>query len=111
MLQSLTDIPFSVGAGCCTRFATRIVSKRTGPSTANRFKITIVEPEVRIEDFQYREDGLYKDYVQAGDALGGEEFKKIVEEVCPPTIITLGDLLTEISGLHKLHGHQKGHRY
>ncbi|KAH9884771.1 vacuolar sorting protein VPS1 [Xylariomycetidae sp. FL2044] len=81
LLQSLTDIPFPVGAGCCTRFATRIVSRRTPPGTANKFKITIVDPEVRIEGFQYPKDEAYKEYAHAGETLGAEEFKTIMDEV------------------------------
>ncbi|KAI0405696.1 vacuolar sorting protein VPS1 [Xylaria palmicola] len=81
LLQSLTDIPFPVGTGCCTRFATRIVSKRTAPGTANRFKITIVDPEVKIKGFEYPANNAYKEYVHAGDTLGVDEFKAVMEEV------------------------------
>ncbi|KAI0481409.1 vacuolar sorting protein VPS1 [Xylaria cf. heliscus] len=81
LLQSLTDIPFPVGTGCCTRFATRIVSKRTAPGTANRFKITIVDPEVNIEGFEYPMSNSYREYVHMGETLGAEEFKTIMDEV------------------------------
>jgi GTPase SAR1 family protein len=81
LLQSLIDIPFPVGAGCCTRFATRIVSRRTAPHTPNSYKITIVEPEVTIQDFKYPKNDLYKDYVNAGENLSPEKFVTIMEEV------------------------------
>ncbi|KAI3322339.1 vacuolar sorting protein VPS1 [Xylariaceae sp. AK1471] len=81
LLQSLTDIPFPVGTGCCTRFATRIISKRTAPGTANRFKITIVDPEVKIEGFEYPISNAYKEYVHAGETLGVDEFKTVMDEV------------------------------
>jgi hypothetical protein len=70
-----------VGTGCCTRFATRIVSKRTAPGTVNRFKITIVDPEVKIEGFEYPSSNAYKEYVHAGETLGADEFKTIMDEV------------------------------
>ncbi|KAI3333398.1 vacuolar sorting protein VPS1 [Ustulina deusta] len=81
LLQSLTDIPFPVGTGCCTRFATRIVSKRTAPGTPNRFKITIIEPEVKVEGFVYPLDNDYKDYVHMGETLSADEFEVVMNEV------------------------------
>ncbi|KAH7360322.1 P-loop containing nucleoside triphosphate hydrolase protein [Rhexocercosporidium sp. MPI-PUGE-AT-0058] len=41
LLRSLTDIPFPVGDGLCTRFATRIISRRSAPDTADEVKISI----------------------------------------------------------------------
>ncbi|KAI0426484.1 vacuolar sorting protein VPS1 [Xylaria sp. FL1042] len=81
LLQSLTDIPFPVGTGCCTRFATRIVSKRTAPGTLNRFKITIVEPEFRVDGFVYPMNDAYKDYVHMGETLSADEFESVMNEV------------------------------
>ncbi|KAI1426138.1 vacuolar sorting protein VPS1 [Xylaria sp. FL1777] len=81
LLQSLTDIPFPVGTGCCTRFATRIVSKRTAPGTPNRFKITIVEPDIKVEGFVYPINNDYKDYVRMGETLSAEEFESVMDEV------------------------------
>ncbi|KAI0816483.1 vacuolar sorting protein VPS1 [Xylaria sp. FL0064] len=81
LLQSLTDIPFPVGTGCCTRFATRIVSKRTAPGTPNRFKITIVDPEVKVEGFVYPINDDYKEYVHMGETLTAEEFESVMNEV------------------------------
>ena len=77
LLQSLTDFPFPVGADCCTRFATRIVSRRTPPGTPNQVKITIVPPVSK-------EDGLKSDsdYVCVMESLTSTEFSNIVEEVC-----------------------------
>jgi hypothetical protein len=83
LLQSLTDIPFPVKDGCCTRFATRIVSRRTAPGTSNQVKVTIVPPDFRVEDFNYVEDESYKDYVQIKESLTTDEFSDIVEEVSP----------------------------
>src|SRR4051812_34209047 len=60
LLRSLTGIPFPVADGCCTRFATRIVSRRTAPSTPNRVKITIVPPDFKIKHFNYPQDDRYR---------------------------------------------------
>ncbi|GKT40574.1 interferon-induced GTP-binding protein Mx1 [Colletotrichum spaethianum] len=80
LLQSLTDIPFPVGTGCCTRFATRIVSRRTVPGSRNAVKITIVNPEV-TDVFDYPPNDSYKDYLYVDDHLGVEDFKEIMEEI------------------------------
>ncbi|KAK2752487.1 dynamin gtpase [Colletotrichum kahawae] len=80
LLQSLTDIPFPVGTGCCTRFATRTVSRRTAPNTVSTVRITIAEPEVP-DRFGYPEDHSYRDYVYTTDRLGVDDFKKVMDEV------------------------------
>ncbi|KAK2053608.1 vacuolar sorting protein VPS1, partial [Colletotrichum caudatum] len=80
LLQSLTDIPFPVGTGCCTRFATRIVSRRTAPGSTNAVKITIVDPEV-TDVFDYPSNDSYKDYLYTSDRLGVDEFKEIMDEI------------------------------
>lgn len=82
LLQSLTDIPFPVGADCCTRFATRIVSRRTAPGTANQVKITIVPPDFNIKHFDYVPNESYREYVQVKETLTAAEFSEVVEEVC-----------------------------
>ncbi|KAK1964130.1 vacuolar sorting protein VPS1 [Colletotrichum sublineola] len=80
LLQSLTDIPFPVGTGCCTRFATRIVSRRTAPSSKNAVKITIIDPEV-TDVFDYPSNDSYKDYLYTSDHLGVDDFKDIMEKI------------------------------
>ncbi|KAF5528590.1 Dynamin-A [Colletotrichum aenigma] len=80
LLQSLTDIPFPVGTGCCTRFATRIVSRRTAPDTVSTVRITIAEPEVP-DRFGYPEDPSYRDYVYTTDRLGVDDFKRVMDEI------------------------------
>lgn len=108
LLQTLTDIPFPVGAGLCTRFATRIVSKRTAPNTTNKFKITIVEPEVTIKGLSYPEDTSYQGYVRVGENLGTEEFRAIMDEVC--SLMSLFHIIerrtdTKTIGIHEIHGY------
>lgn len=81
LLQSLTGIPFPVGTDCCTRFATRIVSRRTAPGTPSQVKVTIVPPDFRIEQFGYPPDESYREYIAMKETLTGEEFSDIMEEV------------------------------
>ncbi|KXH25510.1 vacuolar sorting protein VPS1 [Colletotrichum simmondsii] len=81
LLQSLTDIPFPVGSGCCTRFATRIVSRRTAPGSRNSVKVTIVEPDV-TDKFGYPPDDAYKEFPPyVTDHLGVEEFTQLMETI------------------------------
>ncbi|KAK1450438.1 vacuolar sorting protein VPS1 [Colletotrichum melonis] len=81
LLQSLTDIPFPVGSGCCTRFATRIVSRRTAPGSRTSVKVTIVEPDV-TDKFGYPPDDTYKEFPPyVTDHLGAEEFTQLVETI------------------------------
>ncbi|KXJ85683.1 P-loop containing nucleoside triphosphate hydrolase protein [Microdochium bolleyi] len=82
LLQQLTDIPFPIAQGCCTRFATRIVSRRTPAGSPNRFKLSVVEPEVSISDFDYPvEYGKYKDYALTGEVLTVTDFRDAIDEV------------------------------
>ncbi|KAK1542444.1 vacuolar sorting protein VPS1 [Colletotrichum paranaense] len=81
LLQSLTDIPFPVGSGCCTRFATRIVSRRTAPGSRTSVKVTIVEPDV-TDKFGYPPDDTYKEFPPyVTDHLGAEEFTQLMETI------------------------------
>ncbi|TEA16358.1 Vacuolar protein sorting-associated protein 1 [Colletotrichum sidae] len=80
LLQSLTDIPFPVGSGCCTRFATRIVSRRTAHGSNNAVRITISDPEVK-DSFNYPPDSGYKKYECNCSRLGVEDFQVIVDEI------------------------------
>ncbi|KAL2066683.1 hypothetical protein VTL71DRAFT_2755 [Oculimacula yallundae] len=41
LLRSLTDIPFPVGDTLCTRFVTRIISRRSAPGSTDEVKISI----------------------------------------------------------------------
>jgi GTPase SAR1 family protein len=81
LLRSLTDIPFPVADGCCTRFATRIVSRRTAPGTPNQVKITIVPPDFKIKHFDYPPDDRYRSCHEVRDSLTAEEFSRIIEKV------------------------------
>ncbi|KAH6712291.1 P-loop containing nucleoside triphosphate hydrolase protein [Leptodontidium sp. MPI-SDFR-AT-0119] len=73
LLRSLTDIPFPVGDGLCTRFATRIISRRSAPDTADEVKISI-EPG----DSELREMG--EPFNPHVPSITAEVFKSIFEQ-------------------------------
>lgn len=80
LLQSLTDIPFPVGDGLCTRFATRIVSRRTAPGTADAVHVSVETGE--IDPFGYGEtDGPTGNFNPAVPSLTADVFKTIVDQV------------------------------
>ena len=77
LLQSLTDIPFPIGGKLCTRFATRIVSRR-GPSD---MVSSSIEPG-EIDAFNYRENDINTEYFgEQMTSLSPEKFNDIVEDV------------------------------
>ncbi|KFX86692.1 hypothetical protein V490_08938 [Pseudogymnoascus sp. VKM F-3557] len=79
LLQSLTDIPFPIGDGLCTRFATRIVSRRTAPGTADVVHVSVEPGE--IDPFGYGEtDGPTGNFNPAVPSLTAEVFKSIVDQ-------------------------------
>ena len=80
LLQTLTGIPFPVESGCCTRFPTRIVSKRTAPGTLERYRITINKSPFKIEGIEPAAEG-YRKYERSGVKLTANEFGTIMEEV------------------------------
>lgn len=83
LLQSLTDIPFPVGEDCCTRFATRIVSRRTAPNTANQIKISIVPPNFKVDQFNYSKSDRLKEFEfgKIEQSLTATEFADIIQKV------------------------------
>ncbi|KAK4443144.1 P-loop containing nucleoside triphosphate hydrolase protein [Podospora aff. communis PSN243] len=81
LLRTLTDIPFPVADGCCTRFATRIVSRRTAPGTPNQVKISIMPPDFKIDHFDYPSNDHYKTYHEVRDSLTAGEFSCMIERV------------------------------
>ncbi len=90
LLQSLTDIPFPVGTGCCTRFATRIVSRRTAPGTLSNVKITIDPPTSDVDYFGYPPNDAYKRYSREMTNLNVDEFAEIIDQVADVLGITKG---------------------
>ncbi|KAH7165725.1 P-loop containing nucleoside triphosphate hydrolase protein [Dactylonectria macrodidyma] len=80
LLQRLTGIPFPVGAGCCTRFPTRITSKRTPRGTKDCFRITIEPAEVTIRGLEKAPETI-RDYICTGETFTAEVFVEAVNEV------------------------------
>ncbi|XWW95318.1 hypothetical protein V2A60_003276 [Cordyceps javanica] len=90
LLQSLTDIPFPVGENCCTRFATRIVSRRTAPNTPNQISISIEPPNFKATQFDYPKNNAYMKFRKEKQSLTASEFADIIDEasanylgICP----------------------------
>ncbi|KAH7151975.1 P-loop containing nucleoside triphosphate hydrolase protein [Dactylonectria estremocensis] len=80
LLQRLTGIPFPVGAGCCTRFPTRITSKRTPRGSKDCFRITIEPAEVTIHGLEKAPETI-RDYICTGETFTAEVFVQAVNEV------------------------------
>ncbi|KAH6955548.1 P-loop containing nucleoside triphosphate hydrolase protein [Fusarium avenaceum] len=80
LLQSLTGIPFPVDSGCCTRFPTRIVSRRTEPDSHDSFRITIDPAEVNVPGLDPASDNI-KNYECSGKILTKERFAKVIDEI------------------------------
>jgi hypothetical protein len=76
----LTGIPFPVDSGCCTRFPTRIVSRRTEPDSDDSFRITIDPAEVDVPGLDSASDNI-KNYECSGKILTKEKFAKVIDEV------------------------------
>lgn len=64
----------------CTRFATRIVSRRTAPGTPRQVKITIVPPDFKLQGFDTTPSETYREFVQVKDSLTAEQFAVIVNQ-------------------------------
>ena len=83
LLQSLTSIPFPVSHGLCTRFATRIISRRTPPRSKDEVIITIVKPDFELDHiFNYSNDSSYEKYMYRAERLDSQMFAELMEEVC-----------------------------
>lgn len=82
LLQSLTSIPFPVSHGLCTRFATRIISRRTPPKSKDEVVITIVKPDFELDHiFNYSNDSPYDKYIYRAETLDNQTFAELMEEV------------------------------
>ncbi|KAK6858048.1 hypothetical protein PG995_005747 [Apiospora arundinis] len=82
LLQSLTSIPFPVSHGLCTRFATRIISRRTPPRSKDEVVITIVKPDFELDHvFNYSNDSPYEKYSYRAERLDSQTFAELMEEV------------------------------
>ncbi|RSL99064.1 hypothetical protein CDV31_012360 [Fusarium ambrosium] len=80
LLQSLTGIPFPVNSGCCTRWPTRIVSRRTGPGSKDSFRISIEPPDVNVPGMEPASEDI-SSYSHQGNTLTKDEFVRTIDEV------------------------------
>jgi hypothetical protein len=79
-LQSLTDIPFPVDGRLCTRFATRIVSRRTPPGTPDIVSASIEPGD--INPFKYTEDyATMSGFDHPVPSMTAEAFENLIVEV------------------------------
>ena len=79
LLQSLTDIPFPIRDGLCTRFATRFISRRTAPGTADMVQVSIELGD--IDAFGEGDDGRTGNFNPSIPSLTAEVFEDIVKKV------------------------------
>ncbi|KAH7318218.1 P-loop containing nucleoside triphosphate hydrolase protein [Stachybotrys elegans] len=83
LLRTLTGIPFPIDARCCTRFPTRIVSRRTAPGTSESYKITLEPPTIEAVGLQYAKmdkAALYEEGSVLTHEIFSEAIKKISED-------------------------------
>ncbi len=80
LLQTLTDIPFPVGIGTCTLFPIRVVSRRTPPGSNEGYRITVEEPEHKVEGLGLA-DREALGFAEQGESLSAEEFRQVMGKV------------------------------
>jgi len=86
LLKSLTDIPFPIEDGLCTRFATRIISRRTAPGTADMVHVSIESGD--IDPFGYRENhGRTGNFNPSIPSLTADVFEDIFKQVIGDAIM------------------------
>ncbi|KAJ3491334.1 hypothetical protein NLG97_g5612 [Lecanicillium saksenae] len=81
LLQSLTGIPFPVGAGLCTRFPMRIVSKQTEPNSTDRITISVEPPDYVSNDSKDNDHENSRGHSIERQSLTAAKFSDIVKEV------------------------------
>jgi hypothetical protein len=89
LLQSLTDIPFPVGSRLCTRFATRIVSRRTLPGTADVVKASIEPGDINPFNFQPDQARL-RNFEQIIPNMTAEALEALIEKVKQKLLFLVG---------------------
>ncbi|KAF5012973.1 hypothetical protein FDECE_980 [Fusarium decemcellulare] len=80
LLQSLTGIPFPVNSGSCTRWPTRIVSRRAEPGSKDAFRITIEKPDVDVPGMEPSHKPI-EEYLVEGDVLTKDKLVEVVDIV------------------------------
>ena len=122
LLQSLTDIPFPVSDRLCTRFPTRIVSRRT-PHQAESIRVSIEPSALLLFQKLSQESNIFSDVDQIArldrldryakfartiPTLTAEGFREILNEVSLiPILITSGNVTDYIYLGRRLDGNIK----
>ena len=88
LLQSLTDIPFPVGGRLCTRFPTRIISRRT-PDASEKIQISIERRlfSAFVTEADANRNARYEAFTRTIPTITARHFSKVVEEVSTRSII------------------------
>ncbi|CEJ82804.1 hypothetical protein VHEMI02851 [[Torrubiella] hemipterigena] len=81
LLQSLTGIPFAVGSTLCTRFATRIVSRRSEPGSQTVIRISISPPEFAVPGIELADPEVYKRFDEIHGSITSDDFANIIDMV------------------------------
>ena len=81
LLQSLTDIPFPVAGSLCTRFPTRIVSRR-GPKERTKISIEPQPFSTLSTEAVYKRQARYDEFEKTFLAFTAQDFLSMVEQVC-----------------------------
>ena len=87
LLQSLTDIPFPVGHGACTRFPLRIVSRRT-PDVPEQTIISIQTDETK-ERSDNAPDQIFEGFPRIVANMTESTFQDILKEVSVNVLTTM----------------------
>lgn len=88
LLQSLTDIPFPVSEELCTRFATRIISRRTVPGTPDQIKVFIEKGEVDpFGDSKDDDQTSQLDFPEDQKSMSAQYFRDLVDKACRKTVL------------------------
>lgn len=95
LLQSLTDIPFPVSDRLCTRFPTRIVSRRT-PSQPESIKVSI-EPKIvsAFEGFS-QQANIFSGFDQTSRLDRLDRYAKFARVIPDLTAEGFRDILNEV---------------
>lgn len=119
LLQSLTDIPFPVADRLCTRFPTRIVSRRT-PNQAPTTRISIepntfdwTGPSLSGDQLANRAKRLeaYNKFEHTSSHVSSESFKDVVEKVGSASRIFVQYIDIELLIGERTHGYQANDVY
>jgi GTPase SAR1 family protein len=82
LLEALTEIPFPVGDGLCTRFATRIISRRTTPGTPDMVAVSIENGDVNPFGDADGDGQTGNLELEVQHPITVNNFKDVIRQVC-----------------------------